>query len=237
MTPQHNACRMLASSSSSPAAALLYLNNPTNAAFHNLCNEKTKGKLPRTVQSLLGLGLNFCTQPKHQSTLSMIQLERLRKDYFREIMFAGQANSNRNERKKLYIPDPTWQPKTLDNNELISRLENFNYEMRRMFVLSEKNKGNILPTQRAAMKWLLENPEIIVYSADKNHGPVIMERDKSLKCAFNDHLKDKSTCTQLTEEEANTCISQIRKDIEFFTGTFKINNSNETFITRSHTKV
>ena len=227
---------MLASSSS----ALLYLKNPTNAAFHNLCNEKTKGKLPRTVRSLLGLGLNFCTQPKYRSTLSMIQLERLRKDYFREIMFAGQVNRNeneKNERKKLYMPDPTWQPKTPDNNELVNRLENFNYEMRRMFAKNKRSEGNLLPTQRAAMKWLLEHPEIIVCSADKNLGPVIMERDKYLKFAFNDHLKDTSTYTRLTAEEANTRIGQIRRDIDFFTGTFDIDKSDKTFITRSHEKV
>ena len=108
-TPRHNACKMLLLSPT------LYLKNPSNTAFHNLCNDKDK--LPKSIRSLLGLGLNFCPKPLKTSIMSTIQLERLKKDYFCEIMFAG-IEKNEKERPKLYLPNPTWKPKEPDKHEL-----------------------------------------------------------------------------------------------------------------------
>ena len=109
----------------------------------------------------------------------------------------------------------------------------FNYEIRNMFNKRKNSKGNLLPSQQAAFHWLLDHPEIIVCNADKNLGPVVMERDKYIEFAFNDHLKDKSTYRQLTDEEANKHIDQISRDIDFFVNNFKLSKSDRTFIIRT----
>ena len=66
-------------------------------------------------------------------------------------MFAG-TESNK-ERTKLYIPDPTWQPK-ITEDELVNRMEIFQYEIRCLFAYAKRNNTNLLPMQEAAMTWI-----------------------------------------------------------------------------------
>ena len=58
--------------------AWLYYARPHNMAFHNLC--KTSTILPIGNKSLLGLGLNFCPQPKFSNKTSDIQPTRFQRD-------------------------------------------------------------------------------------------------------------------------------------------------------------
>ncbi len=58
--------------------------------------------------------------------------------------------------------------------------------------------------------------DIAVLSADKNLGPVVMERSKYIKLAFKDHLSDKSTYRRLTHDEATDILRRTHQKILFF---------------------
>ena len=205
LTPLHNACRML---QNVPPALLLH--NPLHSAFHNLCDNT---ELPKNIRTFLGLGLNFCPNPQSTTPVTSIQLERIRKDYYRRIMFSGEP---RPEQSDLYIPDPDWYPKTPNEQELIHRMDFFHFEIRRLFSKPKRQKTNLLPSQRAAFVWLMNHPEIIVCASDKNLGPAVMERSKYLRLTHRDHLSDTNTYRRLDKPIALARLKEVSRTIESF---------------------
>ena len=65
----------------------LILRQPTNKAFHNLCDKHTH--VPSNVSSLLGLSLNFVPTPRYSSPIQAVDLKRFEEDFKRIIMFSG----------------------------------------------------------------------------------------------------------------------------------------------------
>mgnify|MGYP001332119376 CR=1 FL=1 len=87
LSPRHNAFNTL-----STVQPQLLLTNPSNAAFHNLCDDATT--LPLNLRSLLGLGLNFCIRPNTTSSLNPEFFNRFRKEYHRKIFFADKDDDD-----------------------------------------------------------------------------------------------------------------------------------------------
>ena len=220
----HNACLML---KTQPETRQLVLKNPLHSAFHNLCDAETK--LPREIKSLLGLGLNFCQNPTSTTPSSKIQLDRIEKDYYRRIMFAFQPPPDRET--KLYSPDPHWTPKE-PNPDLVQRMKRFQTVLRTSFSNTKRQRTNLLPSQQAALTWLMDHPEIVVCATDKNLGPAVMERGKYLRLAYRDHLSDQNTYKQLTQETATSRLQQVFDDIASFGKRFRLTEGERTFIER-----
>lgn len=135
-------------------------------------------------------------------------------------MFSGAPESKPIE---LYSPNTEWVPNEPLSKIILQRRRNFEFKIRHLFALRNKikNQQNLLPNQTAALQWLIDNNQIIVLNADKNLGPVVMEREKYIKFAYHDHLYDKNTYLQLTEDEANRRMNATAKDIFTFTEIFK----------------
>jgi len=92
----------------------------------------------------------------------------------------------------------------------------------------------LLPTQEAALRWLQLHPEIVVFNADKNLGPCIMEREEYLRYAWKDHLSDANTYQRLSQEEADTLIRSVRSQIATFCEIFtKVTWSDKEYIRRT----
>ena len=89
------------------------------------------------------------------------------------------------------------------------------------------------------LQWLTEHPEVMVWSADKNLGTCVIERDEYIRLAFRDHLSDSRTYRKLTETESNTRCTYIRTLIDSFLTTFgkRIGTDNNDFITKSTAEV
>lgn len=62
--------------------------------------------------------------------------------------------------------------------------------------------------QRNALEYLRTQTEYLVVQCNKNLGPALIERDKYIRLAIQDHLSDNSTYTQLSEPEAQHHIVQ-----------------------------
>jgi hypothetical protein len=83
------------------------------------------------------------------------------------------------------------------------------------------------------MKWLKSNTDIVVCNADKNLGPVVMEKTKYIEYAFNEHLNDKNTYRQLDKHEANSRMLKVENDIIIFTDLFKLDEHDSQYIIRT----
>jgi hypothetical protein len=117
-------------------------------------------------------------------------------------MFSGKENDNDKipvlyEKNELFVPDTPIQ-------DLCQRRASFQLQVRLKFLSKgrPRHKTNLLPNQESALQWLLNNNQITVLNADKNLGPVVMDRTQYLRFAYIDHLRDTDTYTRLSPEEA-----------------------------------
>ena len=83
-------------------------NRPKNLACHNLCTYRTP---PANYRSLLGLGLNFCLQPKYTSGPKEFKecSERFRRDIYTQMFFAHCEDEY--DPKQLFLRSD-WEPPT-----------------------------------------------------------------------------------------------------------------------------
>ena len=180
---------------------------PSNMAFHNLCKLHT---IPSFIKKYLGLGLNFCPNPRTSSSLYDIDTERLRDDYHRYIFFRAGDIENDFEKPTLYVPTNGLGGPIEDHYH--DRLATFVRALDRNF---QKKNGliNLTYRQIQAQKWLLQHPEITVLSADKNLGPITMDRADYIRYAYNDHLHDQTTYRQLLGLEGTFAITDVQTRI------------------------
>ena len=129
-------------------------------------------------------------------------------------------------KSKLYTPNIDWQPEPAPP-ELALRLKNFGKKITSLFSKRKKQPTNLLPTQRAAFRWLMNHPNIVVCASDKNLGPVVMEREKYLCLTFRDHLSDGNTYKRLEKPYALARLKEVFRDIDSFGNKFQSLPSDE----------
>ena len=159
---------------------------------------------------------------------------------YRIIMFSNTKNNEEEDKiPELYLPNPEWEPEEPANEELSNRCCSFVSSIARKFKKKKNQHPNLLPNQKAALQWLIEHPEITVWSADKNLGTCVIERDEYIRLAFRDHLSDSRTYRKLTETESNTRCAYIRTLIDGFLATFgkRIGKESTGFITKSTAEI
>ena len=77
-----------------------YFFRPTNLAFHNL----TIGKVaPRALQSLLGLGVNFCPTPLCPTIIIDKSMQKFERDFHIRSVFAGSEELIPLANPKIYV--------------------------------------------------------------------------------------------------------------------------------------
>lgn len=204
LSAKTNACRLAIK-----LPTTFQMKRPKNMAYHNLCKNI---KVPSFVRNLLGLGLKFCPNPKKSSAPTDISLQRLSDDYHRFIFF-NSSTQNEYEKPPLYI-NKEWVPTIPNKYE--QRLEKFQDRVTNHFTRVKKCQSNLTLQQERAMKWLKDNPNIIVFNADKNLGPITMDRDEYIFLAHRDHLRNTTAYKRLTTEEKSSCILNVMTKIDTF---------------------
>ena len=95
---------------------------------------------------------------------------------------------------------------------------------------------NLDPVQRYTLNILKKSSKHVVIPADKNLGPVIIERDQYILSVLS-LLRDQRTYQQLTKEEACSAINDLHKSLRTFLWThldnFGIDAEEHTYLTRS----
>jgi len=187
----------------------IYFNKPTNLSFHNLCTTKQP---PKGLNSLLGLGHKFVLQKKMPPNQINHTLKEFCRDIRMKYFFADMKLPNdviEDYNPRLYIKSK-WEPPEADEN-VESRLAEF----RKLLLQNIKNKvpkpaNNLSRVQYKALKWLKNNNEFIIIQADKNLGPVILERSIYIERMKKDHLEDKEIYHRMSEQEVKTYFKDIR---------------------------
>ncbi len=186
----------------------LYYSQPKNLAFHNLC--LLKAQLPPTLSSLLGLGLKFCPRPLYSNNIEDVQLNRFHRDCCTRMFFAG---DNTGPPPKLFIRSD-WRPDPKDIPlEFRARLSEFIERVGQLSRRRRRVKSNLLPTQLATLNWLKTNKDFVIFPTDKNLGPAIMERDRYIAMAFNEHLNDVSAYRRIDATTALRLLQLARENI------------------------
>ena len=194
-----------------------YFHRPTAMAFHDLT--KTH-KPPANLRSLLGLSLKFIPVPRKKTPWRHYADETLRKfdiDMRVKAYFAGQPSSDDAYNPKMYIrtdwTPPDWKypfPK-----ECAYRLAKFESKIKEMVTRRTKPPTmNLLPHQRQALRTLRRQDTFLVVQCDKNLGPAVIEKDRYIKMAIRDHLRDTRTYKRLSETEADQKEDYIRRQIQ-----------------------
>jgi hypothetical protein len=194
----------------------LYFSKPQNKSYHNLCNDKKL--ITPGICSLLGLGLNFCSQPLRTSDWDE---ERFERDIFTKYFFSGSPNK---VIPKLFIRS-AWKPSPNDISlELRQRVENFTSNAKILY-RPKRSSSNLLPYQQAMLQTLKDNNHLIILKSDKNLGPVVMERELYINRALEEHLQNANTYRQLTTEMGDGRVKSIIR---------MITNFNECFLQQRH---
>jgi hypothetical protein len=227
-TLRHNISLLL---SSTPLELLSA--RPSNMTWHNLC---TTCKPPVKLRFLLGLGLNYCVQPRHTSTTTDREdsCSRFRRDIHLRMFFAGSANDwdpNQLFIKSDWAPDPDDIP-----IEFRSRVLHFLKCVKSAYHF-KRGPSNLLPYQQYLLYTLRHSQDFIVLPTDKNLGPALLERETYIRRAYNDHLFDDSTYKQFTKTNVELAISSVSSSIQEFLETYSssLSDRDAQFIQRSLT--
>jgi hypothetical protein len=198
LTTNHNAAIQL-----SELPAWYYFCRPFHVAFHNLCvNPSTE--VPPLLRSILGLGLNFCLQPRLTSGPDDLFHHRFQRDVAVKIFFAGGKPL---PNTKLFVSS-NWAPNPRDiPKEIQHRIGKFVHFTKALFTQRQVTI-NLLDSQSLAIRTLRAS-QLHVFKTDKNLGPAVIERSEYIRRALVDHLYDQYTYRQLTKDEALSLISTI----------------------------
>ena len=104
-----------------------------------------------------------------------------------------------------------WQPDSHDiPMEFKARVSFFVKQVGTLFKKRIRATSSFLPSQYAAYNWLRNNPNFINFPTDKNLGPAIIERERYIRIAFDEHLSDSKTYRQLDLQTTNNRVNTIR---------------------------
>jgi hypothetical protein len=179
---------------------------------HNLCTFLLP---PKKYSILLGLGLNFCLQPRYTSGPNEFRdaSARFRRDAYTKMYFAHLDEPW--DPKQLFIRS-TWQPDATEiPPEFIARVDQFIRELKPKF-RSRRVEPNLTRLQAKLLRLLKDSSDFIIFPTDKNLGPAILERSEYINRALKDHLEDPLTYKQLPEIEATAAIAALAETLESF---------------------
>jgi len=135
------------------------------------------------------------------------------------------ANKSNDYAKQIYIQNKQWHP-PLAPLEIEEKMTEFDKILKKKLQelinkLNGTNLTNLTPQQRAALKHLRTNHEIIIKPTDKNLGPAIMDTKTYIHQVLKEHLLT-DTYKQLSSKEAKEKIESIKDTLK------NIINSNPT---------
>ena len=127
-------------------------------------------------------------------------------------MFLAHTN---NPLPRLYQRSDWIPPERLINYNLKERMVAFRQQIHTLF-RKQRSRSNLLPHQRRILSEFCHNKTLIVFSADKNLGPCVIERSQYIHRALTDHLLDKQTYQRLHPIIAHQKIEDVRNKLNSF---------------------
>jgi len=188
----------------------IYFGKPHNLTYHNLC---TKHEPPPGTKQLLGLGPKFIIQTFRPKIDYDQTFRAFRRDARLKHFFSNPDNlSNQKSEEvpyRLYIKSDWNPPPGSDTFE--QKLDNFEKDIREKIMSKNSRQGtNLNKMQLQAKRLLKNNRHIIVLLADKNLGPVIMDRTTYIQRINEEHLDDADTYTKISESNALSRLDDLK---------------------------
>ena len=199
--------------------------------YHNLCKKEHP---PIGTKLLLGLGAKFIPQRWYAQP----NVEHSINDFNRNIRikhtFAGSESTLCKDDTKLYVRNLEWEPEKA-NDEIENRLKQFEEKIRTLTKInttSQHKRTNLSGVQRTILTQLKNHPKIIVLLADKNLGPVTMDRKEYVERVLTEHLANKTAYKKLPEKQAKIQLNDLK---EYFIHLF-LNRNNKFNLTETEIK-
>ena len=196
----------------------IYFSRPSTLSFHNLC---VNSRLPLGTNNLLGLSHKFIPQ-RYKSTIDIDKsIETFHRDarikhFFTEHNDTPNVSTSDTSSdpafdipSRLYIKSK-WNPPK-GNDILESKLNHFATKLRdHVNTHKPKKSTNLNKLQRHALDQLRRNDDIIILLADKNLGPVVIDKTTYINRVFTDHLNDSKTYQQIEKYSALYTLNKLR---------------------------
>ena len=169
------------------------IEQPTNKAFHNLCDGHTQP--PEGAADVLGLGLNYCieTPYPHQGQKFDEPLQKLHRSlrllaHFDGINTIDDGTNDDEYDPSLYVPKRDWTPKE-KNSTIESKFFKFSKSLLAKYHnLPTTKRYNLTSHNRFCVRDLVLRTDLIKGFTDKNLGPFIMPRVDYMQQMLNEHL-------------------------------------------------
>ena len=175
---------------------------PRNMACHNLLR---LNPLPRGVNNLLGLGLNYCIKTDTSTKTTANTFERFRNDVRRTYEFHINPPVLEEDEyiPKLYIKSGfKFDPATDEIENALIKFERAILEEQKQCQRRRKLVRNITVGQWDLIQFLRRNDLYIVVEGDKNLGPYNLDRIAYIKRGCLEHLGNSTNYKQLNERWA-----------------------------------
>ena len=189
-----------------------YFSRPANLAMHDLTKADTT--VPKSLNTIIGLGLKFCPTPRKPNRNPSESFARFHKDFLTKVFFAGKPKiSDEEYDPKTHIPSD-WKPKDWDIPDTIhKRFANFKSAILSKMRKPHHRSTNLLPIQQRAISTLAQRTDVLVVNCDKNLGPALINSSTYIERAFSDHLSNQDTYRELTEDEAKTHMKIVEQQL------------------------
>jgi hypothetical protein len=178
------------------------------------CHDLTSTiKPPKNFKALLGLGLNFCPTPRYTTYDLKKTLERLQNNLYNHYLYHRESEKEKKFDPRYHIVSTNFPDWWRVHLEIRARYVLFKTKLKSIFK-KRRARSNLLRHQTDLLRFLIKQDQLIICSTDKNLGPCIIERERYVNIAFDDHLSNEDNYKQLTESEAHAKINDTRIKID-----------------------
>ena len=190
-----------------------YFARPLNRQLHNLLDF---GKPTPGLTSVLGMGLNFCIKKPLPTNIIKNTFDRLRRDVRRINFWYNNVSDDSDYNPKLYISRHKW----FDRAPLPVEMGIDNFEAEYLQLSKRRYNRPTTPNISQAKLQLAaqqkENDHTIVVPADKNLGPCILDRERYITRAMEEHLGDEDTYAIISDKAADSMMDLLRRALELW---------------------
>ena len=114
--------------------------------------------------------------------------------------------------KKIYVKSD-WNPPIADPHveDRMSNFQNAILAEHKFLRKNQKKASNLTHIQKSHISLLRSNRDFVILNADKNLGPAIMEREAYIKRVLGEHLLDKNTYENISNERAEIIFEKTKE--------------------------
>jgi hypothetical protein len=205
--------------------ALVYFNQQSNKAFHNLCITLCP---PPNLTNLLGLGEKFCLEWKRPKIDTVETIKRL-KHSIRLRHWLQQPNNGYTGKNSVlahstsitedYIPNlyikSKWIPPAIQTGTIKTWMMEFATFLKLAAIAwhQARARSNLSSLQHRQITMIRNDTRFTICLTDKNLGPAILERQQYIHQVHHDHLGHADTYKRLSKTEATDLLARTSRSL------------------------